>query len=432
MVTRFVRLAVVVVIACALTLSASPVSFAHHAGAKPSAGGVTLGVWDFFETTKTGPGRSAFEKVANAWAQKTGNKVNFLGLNPGQAKECVAGPAGQGADVIGMPHDQLSDLLNCKMVAPVPSSVFSKSMQTQYIKPAVEGVTVGGKVYGMPYSIETTGIYYNKALISPSFFKPYPKGVPLAKLAAKAKSLTKNGTYGFVYPLNNFYFVYAFISGAGGYVFKYVRGKGYDWHNMGLDSAAAIRGWTVLKDLTDAGKYKLDPASMTQDTATSLFGSGKAAMIIDGPWDIANYKAKGINLGFAPDPAIDSKHPAHPFSGVQIFSVNRYSKHQKEAFDFLKYVTQNMQMPEFKAAGHLPVLKKYLNSKTVQKDPLAAPLSKAALNGQPMPNIPEMQQVWTPTASALALIAKGSVSPADAAHQTVTAIKQAIAKAHGG
>lgn len=432
--TRFLRLAIVAIVTCSLALSGTHVTLAHHAAAgKPKLQrGVTLSIWDWFETTKTGPGRATFESVVNAWAKKNGDKVNLLGLNPGQTKECVAAPAGQAADVIGMPHDQLSDLLNCKMVAQVPSWAFPKSLQSQYIKPAMQGVTVGGKLYGFPYSIETTGIYYNKALIPSSFFKPYPKGVPLAKLAAKAQSLTKNGNYGFVYPVNNFYFLYAFISGAGGYVFKYVPHRGFDYHNIGLDSSAAIKGWTAIKDLTDTGKYKLDPASMTASTSTSLFSSGKAAMIIDGPWDLANFRAHSINVGFAPDPAIDSTHPAHPFSGIQIFSVNKYSKHPNEAFALAQYVTSAMEMPEYKNAGHLPALKKYISSSAVQKDSIGAPFSKAALAAQPMPNIPEMQQVWTPTASALDLIAKGSVSPADAAHQTVTAIKSAIAKAHGG
>jgi arabinogalactan oligomer/maltooligosaccharide transport system substrate-binding protein len=425
----------VAVLTCSIALTGAYLSPAHQASAagKPTLKrGITLSVWDWFLAAKDTPERVTFQKVVAGWEKKTGNHVNLLGLQPGFAKMCVAAPAGQGADLVGMPHDQLSAMIACKSLASVPSWAFPSSMQKEYIKPAIQGVTIGGKVWGLPWAIETSGVYYNKSLIPASFFGVYPKGVPLSILGPKAQSLTKNGNYGLVYQMNNFYLSYAFISAGGGYVFKYVKGKGFDWHQIGLDTAGAIKGLTAIQDLSDAGKYKLISPSMNDTNAHALFVGGKAAMYLTGPWNEADFKAHSINYGFAPDPALDSTHPAHPFTGIQTFAVNLYSKYQNEAFDLAQYVTRAMQLPEFKASGRIPVLKSLLASNTVQGDAIAKGLSQAALIGQPMPNIPEMAQVWTPAGNAIDLVTKGSMSPATAAQQTAAAIKSAIAKAHGG
>jgi len=91
-----------------------------------------------------------------------------------------------------------------------------------------------------------------------------------------------------------------------------------------------------------------------------------------------------------------------------------------------------MQIPEFKTSARIPVIKKLLNSKTVAKDPIASALGKAALAAAPMPNIPEMNQVWTPMGNALSQAIKNKATPSDAAKAAVAQIKSDIAKAHGG
>jgi maltose-binding protein MalE len=49
-----------------------------------------------------------------------------------------------------------------------------------------------------------------------------------------------------------------------------------------------------------------------------------------------------------------------------------------------------------------------------------------------MPNIPEMDQVWTPMGNAITAVVQGKSSASAAAKAAVQEIKSAIAKAHGG
>lgn len=437
---RYANLAIAVAVACSLGLASAHVSAASRdkAGSAPPKlkKGVTLHMWDFFDSAnKSDPGRLTMERIVKTWSAKTGVKVSFDGHpDNSNGKMCTAAPSGTGPDIIGVPHDQVSVMYACKALASVPSWAWTAAQQKQYIKAGIQSTKIAGKFYAMPWAIETTGLWYNKNLIPASAFKTSGKA-PLAwsKLIPRLQAVNDPGSNKFAlgWDINNFYFDYAFLSNTGGYVFKFTK-KGFDYNNLGLANAGAIRGLTFIKDLTTAGKYKLVPSSMTGDTAKGLFTSGKLAVYLTGPWDKEAMTSANIPFGFAPVPSIDGKHPAHPFSGLQVFSVNAYSKNKNEAFALVSYMTRAMQLPEFKTQGRIPVLTSLLKSKAVQSDPVSRGLASAALSASPMPNIPEMNQVWTPMGNALTLVTKGQASPADAARQAEAKIKSDIAKAHGG
>lgn len=426
-------------IAGSLLFTAANASAANRSASAPAARphkGVTLTIWDFFDSAnKTDPGRLAMEKVVKAWEKTSGDTVNFAG-NPGNSnnKMCTAAPTGQGPDLIGVPHDQISVMYACRALAQIPSSVWSSAQQKGYIKAAIEATRIAGKVYAMPWAIETTGLWYNKALIPASAFKT-SGGKPLAwsKLIPRLKALYNPGAgkYALGWDINNFYFDYAFLSNTGGYVFKFTK-KGFDYRNIGLATAGSIRGLTFIKDLTTKGKYGIVPDTMTGDNAKGLFMAGKEAVYLTGPWDKQAMVTANLNFGFAPVPSIDGKHAAHPFSGVQVYAVNRYTKHSKDALSLLAYMTTHMQLPEFKQQDRIPVLNSLLKSKAVQNDPVARGLAAAALKASPMPNIPEMNQVWTPMGNALTQINKGQATPAAAARAAAAQIQADITKAHGG
>jgi arabinogalactan oligomer/maltooligosaccharide transport system substrate-binding protein len=124
-------------------------------------------------------------------------------------------------------------------------------------------------------------------------------------------------------------------------------------------------------------------------------------------------------------------HPSHPFANVEAFVVNRLSRHPNEELSLLQYMTTHTQLPEFKAQGDIPVLKKALDSQAVRQDPVARGLAQAAVSSDPVPNIREMNEVWEPMNRALALILSGGAAPDEAAHQAAASIRAAIAKAGG-
>lgn len=435
---KYIRTGASALVACSIALTAVSASAAGHTGASTTPPklktGITLSMWDYFGTGSSE--RATEQKIINQWAKATHNTVTTpQHPDSSNTKMCVGAPTGNAPDLIGVPHDQVSVMVKCGVVAPVPAWAWTPAQKKTYVKAGLQAVTLSGKVYAMPWAIETTGLFYNKALISSSAFKPasgnkYLKWSSLIKVLESKTDLSA-GKPGIGWDIGNLYHDYAFMSGNGGYVFKYSK-KGFDYRNIGLDNAGAIKGINFIKNLTTNGTYKLMPDSMTGSTALGLFTTGKLPVYLTGPWDEQNFQKANLNVGFAPDPSFDGTHPSHPFSGVQVYAINKYSQHPNEAASLLSYLTSHMQIPMFKSSGRIPVITKLLKSKTVAQDPLATGLGKAALAAQPMPNIPEMNQVWTPMGNALSLAIKNKASAADAARAAVTQIKADIAKAHGG
>jgi maltose-binding protein MalE len=385
--------------------------------------GVTITIWDYFDAPPNGTAeRNAMMKVANAWAKKTGNKV----VNPGyvaqkEDKFIQAAPAGQGPDILMEPHDRLGSFAVPGLLAAAPKNLLTAAERKDYNPATLAAFTYAGKTYGLPWARETYFMFYNKDLV---------KSVPTTwgGVIQTAKKLTTGDQYGFLWDTTNFYYDYAFIGGYGGYVFKRTS-SGLDPKQLGIDTPGSIKGLKLIQDLTNF--YKLTPATTNTDVMEGKFAAGKVGMIIDGPWAVANFKAKGVNFGVAGLPQFSKGNPMKPFMGVQGFLVNSKSKNAAVAWDLVKYLSQHMQLAMFKAAGRVPVLNSVANSKVVKSNPVTQAVIASANLGEPMPNIPAMAVVWQPMADALQTLVQGKATPAQAAANAQKAIASAIAQQGG-
>jgi arabinogalactan oligomer/maltooligosaccharide transport system substrate-binding protein len=390
------------------------------AGAKK---GVTIEIWDYFAAPPDGtPERDALNRVAQQWAQKTGNKV----VNPGtisnrENKFITAAQAGQGPDIYMGAHDRLGSFVAPGIVASVPKGLLSKTERAGFNPVALQAMSLKGKMYGLPLAAESYFLYYNKNLVS----KP-PK--TWSALIAKAKALTSGDKYGFLWDTTNFYYDYAFIHGYGGYVFKHTA-RGLDAHTLGLASPGAIQGLQFVADLVR--KYNLTPATTNTGIMEGKFSKGDAAMIIDGPWAVPGFKKDGVPYGVAPLPSLSKTKPLRPFIGFQGLMVNSKSKHQKEAWSLVKYLSQHLPLPLYKAAGRVPVLKNVAKLKIVTSSAVTRAVLASSRLGEPMPNIPQMSLVWGPMGNALTAIVQGKATARQAAEDAQQAIERAIQQQGG-
>jgi raffinose/stachyose/melibiose transport system substrate-binding protein len=98
-------------------------------------------------------------------------------------------------------------------------------------------------------------------------------------------------------------------------------------------------------------------------TKTNILGSfikGQAAMISDGNWDAATFqKAMGSNVAPFVLPFSDRPQKGVIQYSGDGFSVTKYSKHQKEAVEFLKFMMSAQGQKIIIAAGLIPDIKGY-------------------------------------------------------------------------
>jgi arabinogalactan oligomer / maltooligosaccharide transport system substrate-binding protein len=378
-------------------------------GQKPAqnaAGHAKIVIWSYWKEQEL----DALKSVADAWAKQTGNEVVVQVDNESQFQAfATAARSGKGPDILfGLPHDNLGTFQKAGLLAELPAKEINDS---DYEDVSLKAVTVDGKRVAFPMSMETYGMFYNTDKV-----KTAPK--------TWSEFIDVASKQGFMYDINNFYFSYAFLSGEGGYVFKDNNGT-YDTNDIGLGNAGAVKGYSILRDFVQ--KYKFMPADVTGDIAKSKFTSKNTGLYITGPWDVMAFKKAGVNVGVAPLPTLEDGNQPKNFVGVQTGIVSTKSQNQQAAWDLLKYISENGGSKFLEVGARIPVLKKTEQDPSFKNNAIATGIAQIAAQGEPMPNIPAIQAVWTPVGNNFKLLTSGKADPNKVATDVVAQVKQGIA-----
>ncbi|MCM1988155.1 maltose ABC transporter substrate-binding protein [Oceanirhabdus seepicola] len=358
-------------------------------------GPVELTIWSHFTEEEV----ADLDKMAQVWAEETGNKVKVI-YDKGEFQNYLqAANSAKGPDAyIGFPHDNLGTLNQAKLLAEVPEGIITDDFQQS----ALDAVMFDNKEYAVPMGMESIALYYNKDLVE--------------KVPETMEELIKLGQEkGFMFDANNLYFNFPIIAGNGGYVFGKDDNGNLTANDIGLGEKA-IPGYQMLHDFVH--KYELMPKDISADIAKGKFTNGEIAFYVSGAWDRAGFEEAGVNFGVAPMPKINGK-VAPTFLGVQVAFVNSKSDKQDVAWEFTKYLSEKSHFTR------LPVRKSHLDNDDIKNDEIMAGFAKQATYGIPMPNIPEMQSVWGQNES-FKMLTSGEISPEDFAKQVESDIKEAI------
>lgn len=363
----------------------------------------TLTVWSHLKTNEVDKVREKAEK----WGEENNVKVTVQEDKTEMQDAITAMQSSKGPDLYyGLPNDNLGTYQKAGVLAEVKSGMINESDYTS--KNVVNAVTIDNKQYAVPIAQECVALFYNKDLV-----KEAPKTMEDAINIGKEK--------GFQFNASDFYTTFGFLSANGGYVFKDNDGS-LDTSDIGLGNAGALKGFQTLKQIVDA---KLVAPDITDDVAKAAFNDGKSALYISGPWSIADVKTAGKNFGVASLPTLGGK-AMRPFLGVQTAFVNAKSEKQDKAWDLMKYLNKEMPSDLITEGNRLPVLKSAEDGDAYKSNEYIQAFTKQAENAIPMPNVKEVQTMWTPGANNLKALLNGSQSPEDSASKLVDQIKEGI------
>ncbi len=398
----------------------------------------------------------ALKKAAARFEKQEGYSVRIVRVpfEELQPKFQVAAPVRKGPDLITGPHDWVGPFATAELISPIEISGQEKS---KFLEVPIKTLSFKGKLYGLPISMETLGLIYNKKFIKkpPSTMREL---ITIADCAnrgkieeLKGKKSADGNSYddmlnyeaikstkvsGFLYEIEDFYFSWGFLGGFGAYIFKDTP-EGLDPYDIGLAKAEAVKAMHYLMDLKN--KYNLIPQGMSKDIANGRFMENDLLFTINGPWALVDYKKQKIDFGFAPLPKLENgRHPA-PFVGVQGIYLNSRSEKKAIATKLMKEIcSQQGQVDIYLEGGRVPSRydsqeDKRLSTKVSMKRhrsgystaSLVTDLEKeenedlkgileAASNGTPMPNLPELGAIWTPMKEAIQLIMNGKQTPEQA------------------
>jgi len=351
----------------------------------------SLTVWTTFQS----PTIEYLQEDVAAFSAAFGVPVEIVNIDLNELKQqmLLSAPQGEGGDVlVGIPHDQMGEMAVGGVVADM-SSAATDAYLSDLSEQARLAFTYNGRLFGLPLFVEGPALMYNRELMAevPATYE---------ELVVLAQDLTTSDTFGFLYDVNNFYFSYGWLHSYGGYVFGREDGA-LNPADVGLANEGAVAGAEALRALRfETG---LIPSGTNYDVANGLFIDGALAMTYNGPWGVPQAREVGVDVAVAPMPPLADGTPWSGFMGVQGVMVNEFSENRTGAFNLAKWLTRSdAQLAYATREGRIPASESALAQ--VADDPIVAGFGRALLDSEPMPNIPQMGQVWGPMGNALSVL----------------------------
>jgi multiple sugar transport system substrate-binding protein len=215
------------------------------------------------------------------------------------------------------------------------------------------------KYYGIPVGSNDIALFYNEDMLKAAGITAPPK--TWDELQAAAKKLSKDGVYGLAMcALKNeegtFQFLPWLISSGGNY--------------NKLDSPESIKAFQFLTTLVNEGSLSKESINWTQADVEKQFATGKAAMMINGPWNVEHVKGDAPNLKFSVVKMPKDKVWASCLGGEN-FSIIK-GHHEAEAWEFVKFALSEGNLAAMlDVMGYIPSRKDIAESdQKLKNDPI--------------------------------------------------------------
>ena len=346
-------------------------------------------------------GAKGMAKIGEEFTKATGVPVSVEAPEDTPAKFQQAAGAGKGPDILIWAHDRAGEWISGGLLTPVTPS---KKARDDIDALGWKAWTIGGKVWGYPYVVESISLVYNKALA-----KTPPK--TFEEVMALDKQLSAQGKKAILWDYKNTYFTFPLLAAGGGYPFKARPDGSYDPADTGVNNAGAVAGADLLNKLL---REKYMPTGSGYAEMEGGMAQGKVAMMINGPWSWDNLRKAKIDFGVAKIPAVNGKK-AVPFVGVKGVMINKASPNKDLAVEFIEnYLLTVKGLKTINQAEPIGVPASKAYYAELKADPNIAATMASVQDGVPMPNNPEMGRFWSAMEASLTNVMEARQSPKEA------------------
>ncbi|PYY43040.1 ABC transporter substrate-binding protein [Curtobacterium sp. MCLR17_043] len=219
-------------------------------------------------------------------------------------------------DVLMLDNPDLQQIAETGALSPLSDYDISTD---GYAKGVLQAGTYEDKVYGLAPTVNTIALFYNKKALSEAGVTPPKTWDELQSAAAK---LTEGDQYGFAVDANATYEgTWQFLP--------------FMWSNGGDEKDIATpeteEALSLWKGLVDDGSMSKSVVNWTQADVNDQFMAGKAAMMINGPWQIPGLKESKVDYGIAQIPVQSASDKAVAPLGGEVWTVPNTGDKAKQA-----------------------------------------------------------------------------------------------------
>lgn len=401
--------AAAVALALALTACGGDDDSAADTAAGQDPAGVSGKVtwWDTSDSTSEAPAYK--ELIARFEAQYPKIKVDYQNIPFDDAKDKfkTAAQGNSGApDVLRADVGWTPSFAELGYLQPLDGTP-ALTGKEDFLPAAAATTQYKGKTYGAPMVTDALALLYNKDLLAKAGVAKPPTTWAEVKTAALAVK-EKTGASGI------------FMKAQGYYALPLIYGEGGDLvdttaKKVTLNDDKAVAGVSIGKDLIDSGAAVTDVTKDAYTNMQNLFKDGKVAMLINGPWSVADDLkgaafANPANLGIAPVPAGSTGKNGSPTGGHNLV-VYAGSKNLSASYLFVEFLNKAENQAFVAEKNHvLPTRVSVYTMPNVAADPNIAAFRPVLDASRPRIALPQASDLFDPFDDSMEKIYSGQGS----------------------
>jgi len=254
---------------------------------------------------------------------------------------------------------------------------------------------VGGKLYGIPWYVDTRVVFYRKDILAgvgyPNAPRTWAEWIDcMEKLQREHKS-----RYGVLLPTNEPEQMVELAMTAGSHFLKADDTRG------AFQEAHFVDAFNFYNELF---RRRFAPRVSNIQVANlyQQFAQADFVMCVTGPWQVGEFKHRlppGMEgkWGTAPMPARDASQPTGVgMAGGSSLVIFKASKHKDAARKFIEFLSETEQQIRFsELTGDLPARRSAWKAPALANDPYFPAFREQLERVQPLPKVPEWEEIAT-------------------------------------
>ncbi|MES9554986.1 MULTISPECIES: extracellular solute-binding protein [unclassified Streptomyces] len=400
----------------ALAFAATACGSGSESDGTSKSSGELSGTVTWWDTSTAGSEDKVFKKIAEGFTKKHPKvHVNYVNVPFGDAQNKFKNAAQAGSDAPDVIRSEVAwtpEFADLGYLAPLDGTAALKNPD-DFLKQAAASTKYKDKTYAVPQVIDSMGIFYNKKIFKDAGVE-VPTTVDELKTVSK-KIKDKTGKTGMYLRGDDAYWFLSFLYGEGGDMVD------ASTKSVTIDNPEGVKAMQVVKDLVDSGVAKTDATDGWENMQAS-FKDGKVAMMINGPWAVADtfagkeFKDKA-NLGIAPVPAGSAAQGA-PQGGHNL-AVYAGSKNLEASYAFVDYMTSTETQAEVtKELSLLPTRTSAYARQDVVDNEIVGFFKPVVETAVERPWIPETGSLFAPLVTEYTKVLTGQATPEKAVKTT--------------
>ena len=310
-------------------------------------------------------------------------EMSIMGIDEANAQ--LKTDADSAADIFQMASGGVPELQKMGLLLPIGYN--EAELRELYAENAITAVTAeDGLLYAVPFTPNTFFMYYNTSMFTEEDVKSLD--------AMLAKDLGEGVDYNVAFPVSGSWYLESFFFAAGCTLFGE---DGKDPTSMDWNNEKGLAAGQYMIDLVNNPKFIDDKNGI----GLSLLREGKVGAIFSGTWDAAVVQeALGENYGAAKLPTANingTDSQLRNFGDYKTYAVKSSTKYPLAAQQFAEWIcNEENQLLRYEAIGVSPCITSLAESPELADDLATAALVAQSEHYYPQPNIPQINEYWTP------------------------------------